>query len=467
MDGPRRAAGARARLSSGLAGPHAPGLTGSRSPYRRRDRLARPHAHRGLRPAARLGAAVRRRCCWRSPILPLAAPHFWESNLRKLGVAALLGAPVLVLYLRAHPQALVHTAEDYVSFIVLLGGLFVISGGILLEGDLEATPRTNAAFLGVGALLASFVGTTGASMLLIRPLLQTNRERKHVAHTVVFFIFLVSNIGGCLTPLGDPPLFLGYLQGVPFTWTLRLFVPWLFTAALVLAVYVVWDRRAHAREADGGPAARLLRGAAAAASPARRTSSCSRRARRGGLPARALARGGDRRARRCSPRRAPTRELRKANHFTFHPILEVAVLFAGIFVTMLPALDLLRARGAELGVREPWQFFWATGALSSFLDNAPTYLTFLALAQGLGLPAEVVGVPHAILAAISLGRRVHGREHLHRQRAELHGPLDRRGARREDAELRRLHALQRRRAHPRVRAGHARLLPLRPPTAGA
>jgi Na+/H+ antiporter NhaD/arsenite permease-like protein len=139
-----------------------------------------------------------------------------------------------------------------VSFIVLLGGLFVISGGIHLEGDLPATPRTNAAFLGAGAILASFVGTTGASMLLIRPLLQTNGERKHVAHTVVFFIFLVSNIGGCLTPLGDPPLFLGYLLGVPFAWTLRLFVPWLFTTDLVLAVYLVWDTKTHAAEGPGG-----------------------------------------------------------------------------------------------------------------------------------------------------------------------------------------------------------------------
>jgi len=335
-------------------------------------------------------------------ILPLAAPHFWESNLRKLGVAALLGAPVLAYYLRAHPRALVHTAEDYVSFLVLLGGLFVISGGILLEGDLEASPRTNAAFLGLGALLASFVGTTGASMLLIRPLLQTNRERKHVAHTVVFFIFLVSNIGGCLTPLGDPPLFLGYLQGVPFLWTVRLFVPWLFTVALVLAVYFVWDRRAHAREARadlkrdfyevrpvriaGKDNLVLLLGVLAAVgflgAPWREAAIV-------GLSVLSYA--------RTDP------ALRSANRFTFHPILEVAALFAGIFVTMLPALDLLRARGAELGVREPWQFFWATGALSSFLDNAPTYLTFLALAQGLGLPADVVGVPQAILAAISLG----------------------------------------------------------------
>ena len=349
-------------------------------------------------------------------VLPLAAPRFWESNLRKLGVCAVLGAPVLVLYLCARPAdtrarrlglRVVHRAP---------GGLFVISGGILLEGDLEATPRTNAAFLGLGAILASFLGTTGASMLLIRPLLQTNRERKHVAHTVVFFIFLVSNIGGCLTPLGDPPLFLGYLLGVPFTWTFRLFVPWLFTTALVLAVYVLWDRRSHAREA---------------AQDLKRDSYEVRRLSVAGKENLVLLAGI---LAAVAFLQEPWREvvivalsalsyaqsdpaLRKANRFTFHPILEVATLFAGIFVTMLPALDLLRARGAELGVREPWQFFWATGALSSFLDNAPTYLTFLALAQGLGLPADVVGVPGSILAAISLGRGVHGREHLHRERA--------------------------------------------------
>src|SRR5512143_4167197 len=181
-------------------------------------------------------------------VLPLAAPRFWESNLRKLAVAAALALPVLAFYLRARPEALGDGAGDYVSFIVLLGGLFVISGGILLEGDLEASPRTNATFLAAGAVLASLIGTTGASMLLIRPLLQTNRERRHVAHTVVFFIFLVSNVGGCLTPLGDPPLFLGYLQGVPFQWTLRLLGPWAFTVALLLAVYLAWDRRAYARE---------------------------------------------------------------------------------------------------------------------------------------------------------------------------------------------------------------------------
>jgi Na+/H+ antiporter NhaD/arsenite permease-like protein len=335
-------------------------------------------------------------------ILPLAAPLFWDSNLRKLIVAGALALPVLALYAQARPEALVHAASDYVSFIILLGGLFVISGGILLEGDLQATTRTNALLLGAGALCASFVGTTGASMLLIRPLLQTNRERKRVAHTVVFFIFLVSNIGGCLTPLGDPPLFLGYLAGVPFTWTLRLLPEWLFTVALVLAVYVVWDRRERAREtlADlkrdfyevrplrvaGKDNLVLLLGVLAAVAllqaPWRELVIV-------GLAALSYFR--------------TDRELHAANRFTFQPILEVAALFAGIFVTMLPALDLLRARGAELGVREPWQFFWASGMLSSFLDNAPTYLTFLALAKGLGLPPEVAGVPHEILRAISLG----------------------------------------------------------------
>ena len=335
-------------------------------------------------------------------ILPLAAPHFWDSNLRKLAVAGALALPVLSLYAQVRPGALGHAASDYVSFIVLLGGLFVISGGILLEGDLQATTRTNAFLLGAGALFASFIGTTGASMLLIRPLLQTNRERKRVAHTVVFFIFLVSNIGGCLTPLGDPPLFLGYLAGVPFAWTLRLLPEWLFTVVLVLAVYVVWDRRERAREAVAD-----LKRDFYEVRPLRIAGKDNLVLLAGVLAAVALL-------------QAPWRELvilglawlsysrtdralHEANRFTFRPILEVAALFAGIFVTMLPALDLLRARGAELGVREPWQFFWASGMLSSFLDNAPTYLTVLALARGLGLTPEVAGVPHEILRAISLG----------------------------------------------------------------
>jgi len=335
-------------------------------------------------------------------ILPLAAPRFWESNARKLGVAALLGLPVLLLYLRHDPSALVHTGRDYLSFIVLLGSLFVVSGGILAAGDLEATPRTNTAFLAVGSVLASLIGTTGASVLLIRPLLSTNRERKNVAPTVVFFIFVVSNTGGCLTPLGDPPLFLGYLRGVPFTWTLRLLPHWLVVNGLLLAVYYLWDRRAHARE----PIAAAARDRTAI-QPVRISGKRNLVlllvliASVAGLP---------------SPHReivmlavaaislaATPKAVHEENRFTFHAIAEVAALFAGIFLTMLPALEILHARGATLGLTTPRQFFWATGLLSSFLDNAPTYLTFLAVAQSLRLPAEVVGVTHEVLAAISAG----------------------------------------------------------------
>ncbi|PYO18480.1 MAG: sodium:proton antiporter [Candidatus Rokuibacteriota bacterium] len=292
---------------------------------------------------------------------PLWVPLWWERNSHKLLVGAVLGAPVVVLYLFRRPAALGVMAEDYVSFIVLLAGLYAISAGIRLTGDLEATPLTNTSFLAIGSALASFIGTTGASMLLIRPLLQTNRERRRVKHTVIFFTFLVGNVGGMLTPLGDPPLFLGYLQGVPFTWTFRLWPQWLLlTVALAAVVLAVAFLHAPWRE----------------------------------LAIVALA--------AISLWRTPA-AIRRANGVTAHPIIEVAVLFFGIFVTMIPALELLRVRGGELGVREPWQFFWVTGALSSFLDNAPTYLTFLALAQGLRMTDEVVGVTHVVLGAISVG----------------------------------------------------------------
>ncbi|MBI3636611.1 MAG: sodium:proton antiporter [Candidatus Rokubacteria bacterium] len=335
-------------------------------------------------------------------VCPLAAPRWWEPNHNKLAVAGVLGLPILVLYLLRHPPALLRMAEEYVSFIILLAGLYVISGGVLLRGDLEATPLTNTAFLGVGTVLASFIGTTGASMLIIRPLLQTNRERRHVRHTVVFFIFLVSNIGGMLTPLGDPPLFLGYLQGVPFTWTFRLWLPWLTMTGVLLGTYFVWDSIEHARETvsaiqrdrtqleplrvKGAINVVWLGGVILAVAflyePWREVAIVALAA--------------------LSLWRTP-REIRRANGFTSYPMVEVAVLFLGIFLTMIPALELLHLRGGELGVRQPWHFFWASGTLSSFLDNAPTYLTFLALGQGLRAGNDVVGVPNAILVAISVG----------------------------------------------------------------
>jgi Na+/H+ antiporter NhaD/arsenite permease-like protein len=335
-------------------------------------------------------------------VCPLAVPHWWESNRNKFAVAAVLGSPVLVFYLARQPAALMHMATDYVSFIILLGSLYTISGGILLRGDLVATPLTNTAFLALGSVLASFIGTTGASMLLIRPLLQTNAERQRVKHTVIFFIFLVSNIGGMLTPLGDPPLFLGYLEGVPFVWTFRLWAPWGFQVSVLLLTYFVWDSTQYARE---GLAA--LKRDRTRVEPLRL---------RGGLNGLWLALV----VLAVALLRAPLREavlvalvalslwrtppaIRRANKFTAYPIVEVAVLFLGIFLTMIPALELLRLRGNELGVREPWQFFWVSGVLSSVLDNAPTYLAFLALGRGQGLANEVAGVPHIILAAISVG----------------------------------------------------------------
>src|SRR5205814_3129819 len=333
---------------------------------------------------------------------PLWVPLWWERNSHKLLVGAVLAAPVVVLYLFRRPAALGVMAEDYVSFIVLLAGLYAISAGLRLTGDLEATPLTNTSFLAIGSALASFIGTTGASMLLIRPLLQTNRERRRVKHTVIFFTFLVSNIGGMLTPLGDPPLFLGYLQGVPFAWTFRLWPQWGFMVALLLALYFVWDTRQYARE----PLAALRRDRAQR-EPLRVRGALNILGLGGVVLAVAFLHEPWREAvilalAGVSLWRTP-REVRRANGFSWFPIVEVAVLFFGIFLTMIPALELLRHRGGELGVREPWQFFWATGVLSSFLDNAPTYLTFLALGQGLGLTREIVGVPEAILAAISVG----------------------------------------------------------------
>jgi Na+/H+ antiporter NhaD/arsenite permease-like protein len=335
-------------------------------------------------------------------VFPLWVPHWWESNRNKLVVSLFLGLPILALYAARRPGALLTMAEEYVSFIVLLAGLFVISGGVLLRGDLVATPLTNTVFLALGSVLASFIGTTGASMLLIRPVLQTNRERAHVRHTVLFFIFLVSNIGGMLTPLGDPPLFLGYLQGVPFTWTFRLWTHWGFQVAVLLALYFVWDTREFTRESITA-----LRRDRAEVEPLRLRGAVNIVGLGLVVLAVALLHAPWREAAivalgALSLWRTP-RAVRRANGFTTYPIVEVAVLFAGIFLTMMPALELLRLRGGELGVREPWQFFWASGMLSSFLDNAPTYLAFLALGQGLGLAREVVGVPHAILAAISVG----------------------------------------------------------------
>jgi Na+/H+ antiporter NhaD/arsenite permease-like protein len=316
-------------------------------------------------------------------------------------VAACFAAVTLVYYLFAYGVDKVVTVlehailAEYIPFIVLLFSLYVISGGISLKGDLAAHPSTNTAFLAVGALIASFVGTTGASMLLIRPLLQTNSERRHVKHTVIFFIFLVSNVGGCLLPIGDPPLFLGYLKGVNFLWTLGLWREWAVMCVILLVVYYIWDSYAYRKETlkdiirDETERTKLkLRGkwnllwllgvvlCVALIKPGEpflglefRPFPFMRELAMLGFVGLSL--------------RLTRRQIRRDNQFNYHAILEVAALFIGIFICMQAPIEILRASGASLQplLSSPMRFFWATGVLSSFLDNAPTYVVFFETAS--------------------------------------------------------------------------------------
>lgn len=360
-------------------------------------------------------------------LFPVFAPMFWVRHFGKVSLA--FGLPVAAYFLARAPGELLHLAMEYFSFIVLLSGLFVVSGGILVRGTVRATPGLNCAILAIGALLSNALGTTGASMVLIRPLLRANAGRKRVAHVVIFFIFVVANIGGSLSAIGDPPLFLGYLKGVPFFWTLFHLGPmWLLVCAAVIGIFYLFDRRVFAIDqlaatATGAPRAG---GGAASAAEAGACAGGTRISVEGKINLPLL---GVVIAAVFLP--TPWREaamvaaagasvwltpagVRQENEFTYHPIEEVAILFAGIFATMLPAMLILNARGGDLGVTDPAHFFWATGVLSSFLDNAPTYLVFFSLAQGLGeagaaglagaaAAGTVAGVPVPYLVAISAG----------------------------------------------------------------
>ena len=343
-------------------------------------------------------------------VIPLVKSHWWESNRHKGYVVAALGIPLGLYVIHHDGHALVRSLHEYEQFLILLASLFVISGGIILHGDIHCRPRNNVVFLAIGTLLASFIGTTGAAMLLIRPLLASNSERKHVKHTVIFFIFLVANIGGSLTPLGDPPLFLGYLRGVPFTWTFRLWQLWLPTSLFLLALYFLLDtyfwkkETPEARHWDEEHVIPLkLRGnlnflflLGVIASIYFYPDMLKFMVGRLGIP-------------ESQAEVIPVREAlmvlmavlswkftpienRRDQKFTFHPIIEVAVLFLGIFVTMIPALVILNHWGPTAPIRQPWHFFWMTGGLSSFLDNAPTYLTFLSLGTGQPVPEGMARV---------------------------------------------------------------------------
>jgi len=344
-------------------------------------------------------------------IIPLWKPHWWESNLHKGYVSLLLGGAMLVYLLAAAPEGahhrLVVTLLDYVAFIALLGSLFVISGGIYLRGSLAGTPAVNSLLLLIGATLASFMGTTGAAMLLIRPVLRANAWRKSQAHVVVFFTFLVANIGGLLTPLGDPPLYLGFLKGVPFPWTFALIPEWAIAVAITLAVFFAYDTlqyraelRAGRRPGEGETQPLGLEGglnflwlgliiaAIFGSGMLAKSHFIHEMERDSPVLTELLLKVGQAVAMllvaAASLKTTATR-IREANAFNYAPIVEVAVLFIGIFITMIPALWILDELGrtGRLGLDQPWQFFWAAGGLSSFLDNAPTYLTFSSAASGL------------------------------------------------------------------------------------
>ena len=324
-------------------------------------------------------------------VLPLAAPRFWEHHRNKLLVSAVLGGPVVLWFGLLHPGAVLHTAHEYAAFVVLLGALFVISGGIVVRGTLAGTPGENTVLLAIGAELASLIGTTGASMVLVRPLLRANSARQDRSHVFVFFIFVVANAGGLLTPLGDPPLFLGFLRGVPFLWTLRLFPIWLLVNGVLVLLFFAVDSRIFRKE-DLATPGDLDRIAVAHEVPVHVVGGLNFLW-LGGVVAILVAAGT-----LGLPHGVPEagmllmvalawattpQALREENGIGFGPIGEVAALFAGIFATMMPALAVLNARAGELGLHAPWHFFWASGILSSFLDNAPTYLALASVGSGL------------------------------------------------------------------------------------
>jgi Na+/H+ antiporter NhaD/arsenite permease-like protein len=353
-------------------------------------------------------------------IVPLFAEHWWHSNKNKLIVSMVLGLPIAIYLIsigRFHD--LEHQIIlDYIPFVSLLAALFYISGGIVVRGDIKATPLNNSIFLFIGSVLASFIGTTGASMLLIRPLLKSNSERKYVVHTVIFFIFLVSNIGGLLTPLGDPPLFLGYLRGVPFTWTFRLFPEWMFTVGVLLVIYFIWDTYAYKKETIKD----ILKDETQV-EPIRISGAINflwllcvvivvAFVNENYEPFKTLIEQSEFYKLIQVPlflllivlsKVTTPEDYRKENDFNLYPIVEVAALFIGIFITMIPALILLKLHGHELGLDSPIKFFYATGVFSSFLDNAPTYLVFFTTAQGTMSVQEFILSKPLELAAVSLG----------------------------------------------------------------
>lgn len=322
--------------------------------------------------------------------MPLLRAEWWEAHqpLVVFMWIILLVVPFAIVYGAGDTfeTVLECIVNDYLTFIVLLFGLFCVSGNITVGGDFAGSPRVNACLLALGTLLSGCIGTTGASMLMVRPVIKMNSWRKRKRHIMVFFIFLISNIGGCLTPIGDPPLLMGFMRGVPFFWSMHLLPILTFNLVILLFVFYHLDKKAYRKDIAEGRKPDISRPGTEfyieglhniillAAFLSFKTTDSS---------------------------------IRTKNHFTWGAIKEVAVLFIGIFITMQPALMLLKSVGPNLGISEPYQMFWATGALSSFLDNTPTYLVFLTTAGKLGLTGGITTalgqIPVNLLEAISCG----------------------------------------------------------------
>lgn len=373
-------------------------------------------------------------------VFPLVAPHFWHHHFPKISAAwaVIFAVPFLFAYKGQAIHEILHIyLLDYFPFIILLWGLYTIAGGIHIKGTMKGTPIVNVLIIFIGTMLASWVGTTGAAMIMIRPILKANQDRKHKVHLIIFFIFLVANIGGSLTPLGDPPLFLGFLHGVSFFWTLHLFPDMIFCVFVLLVILYIWDSYMYRQEdlkpdLDGVKEPIKIEGAfnflfllgvvvgvlfsGMVHLPEISVFGIH-------VPLQNWVRDFWIVLMGILSLRLTAKSIRNANEFTWFPIKEVAYLFAGIFMTIIPALAILKAgeNGALAmlikAVETPKDFFWVTGALSSFLDNAPTYLTFFNTALGkLGLSEDMIRTAFAagtidaqypsfvsLLSGISLG----------------------------------------------------------------
>ncbi len=398
-------------------------------------------------------------------IFPLLAPRFWHHNFGKISAfwALLFALPFLAAYRGEALYEILHIyIADYIPFIILLWALFTAAGGIYIKGAPVGTPIANLIALLIGTLLASWIGTTGAAMVLIRPVLRMNKYRKSKVHIIVFFIFLVANVGGSLTPLGDPPLFLGFLHHVPFFWTLKLFTEMALVAGLLLVLFFLFDLYNFRKEGwhhkkylkafsyqlpegmdeaqlkqefESGATTHPVKPVLASLSVQGLHNLIFLMGIMGGVLFSGLVHIGEvsffgvhvtiQSMIRDSflilmgllSLKTTAISIREGNEFTWFPIQEVAKLFAGIFMTIVPALAMLRAGSTGHlnfiieAVREPWHYFWVTGSLSSFLDNAPTYLTFLSTALGqfyAGIPeaqavSRLIAEHEIYLKAISTG----------------------------------------------------------------